>query len=100
MEPNSIYISGPMTGKPLFNRHAFVAAESDLRQRSPDAVIHNPAYLSHDEPTWENFMRLALAELLKCEAIYMLKGWRESRGATLELTIAHALGMRVIYECE
>jgi hypothetical protein len=88
-----------MTGLPLFNRHAFMAAESDLQERSPECTIFNPINAVVAEPTWENFMREDIAMLLECEAIYMLKGWKESRGATLELTIATALGMRVIYEC-
>jgi hypothetical protein len=98
VEPNSIYISGPMTGKPLFNRHAFVAAESYLNGQHPSLRTYSPHTICLSEPTWENCMRVALAMLLKCEAIYMLKGWRNSKGARLELLIAQELGMRVLYE--
>jgi hypothetical protein len=97
--PNSIYISGPMTGKPLFNHHAFRAAETYLNRNHPKLRVESPHNIVIiDDPTWENYMRVALTMMLKCDAIYMLKGWRDSKGARLELTIAQELGMEIIYE--
>ena len=40
-------------------------------------------------------MRVAIPELCKCDAIYMLEGWRHSKGARLEHTIARELGMEI-----
>lgn len=88
-----------MTGLPRYNRDAFIAAGVTIRERSPHVIIRSPHTISLAEPTWENCMREALAMLLKCDAIYMLKGWRDSKGARIELALALELGMRVIYEC-
>lgn len=44
------------------------------------------------------FMRADLRALLDCDAIYMLPGWRESRGATTEHTVAVACGIPVLEE--
>ena len=33
-----------------------------------------------------------------CTAIYMLKGWAESSGASTELAVAKLLGLEVIFE--
>jgi len=41
-----------------------------------------------------------LEMLKRCEAIYMLKGWRESEGAKKEWMLAVAMGIKVIYEYE
>lgn len=95
---NSIYISGPMTGKPQFNRPAFVVAEDYLNGHHPALKVLSPHTIVIDEPSWEKYMRVALGMMLKCEAIYMLKGWRDSKGARIELGLAQELGMRVIYE--
>lgn len=95
---NSIYISGPMTGKPQFNRPAFVVAEDYLNGHHPALKVLSPHTIVIDEPSWEKYMRVALGMMLKCEAIYMLKGWRDSKGARIELGLAQELGMRVVYE--
>ena len=42
-------------------------------------------------------MRKAIAQLVECDAIYMLSGWGKSRGALLELEIAKGLDMPVFY---
>ena len=40
-------------------------------------------------------MREDIRAMLDCDRIHMLPGWERSRGAVLELTIAHALGFTV-----
>ena len=41
-------------------------------------------------------MRVDLAALLTCDAIVLLEGWQQSRGAQLEKTVAEAIGLMVI----
>ena len=45
-------------------------------------------------------MRADIPLLLAADAIYILLGWKESRGALLEKYIAEELGMTIIYETE
>ena len=40
-------------------------------------------------------MRLSIAQVLQAEAVALLPGWVNSRGATLERRIATALGLLV-----
>lgn len=90
-----IYLAGPMTGLPEFNFPAFHAAAADLRALGH--VVSSPAELPPDIGTdrpWSFYMRRGLGMLLECEAIVLLSGWAESRGASLELTVAKALGMQ------
>ena len=46
--------------------------------------------------SWEDCMRKDIAELVTCSAIYLLPGWHNSKGATLEHHIAERLGLHII----
>lgn len=93
----TIYIAGPMTGLPNFNRENFNRAAARLKKDGWD--VKNPADLG-DIPgaTWEDYIRLGLKSLLTCSTIYMLKGWEGSKGAKIELAVAKELGMKELYE--
>jgi len=41
-------------------------------------------------------MKTTLAELLECDAIFMVKGWQESRGAVIEYNLASELGLALL----
>lgn len=86
------YIAGPMTGLPDFNFPAFHEAAARLRARG-DTVL-NPAE-NPDPPckSWVGYMRMAIAQLVQCDAVFLLPGWRDSRGARLEVEIARQLGL-------
>lgn len=87
-----IYICGPMTGLPDENRPAFDAAAARLRACGLN--VHSPSETPRGL-TWEQYMRLGLAELVKCTGIAVLPGWDRSRGACLEVQVATDLGLRV-----
>jgi len=90
-----LYISGPMTGYPEFNKPAFEeAAESALKDGRFDVVVNPTA----DRPRgrqWVDYMKADLKELLDCNAIAMLKGSKKSKGARLEFKIAEELGFEI-----
>jgi hypothetical protein len=89
-----IYIAGPMTGLPGLNFAAFHAAARQLRGAGHDVV--NPAEINPDTTmSWHACMRRDIAELVTCDAIYLLPGWGASKGATLEHHIAQRLGLIV-----
>ena len=43
-------------------------------------------------------MSVCLKAMLDCDGIYMLKGWKKSRGAKLEHFIALKLGIEILLE--
>lgn len=91
-----VYVAGPMSGLPDFNYPAFHAAAARLR--ATGVHVENPAENPVPEcGSWEGYIRLALAQLITCDAIALLPGWAGSRGARLELHIASELGMPVIH---
>lgn len=72
----------------------FSQAEYWLRQQGHETV--NPLRLCSSTWTWERCMRVRIPELMKCDAICLLKDWGESRCAITEYYLASRLGMRML----
>ncbi len=91
----TVYISGPMTGHPGYNRPAFHAMANKLRARGYEVL--NPAEVELDaSATWGDYLRKNLQMLVTVQEVCMLPGWQESKGAVLEVAIAHILGIPVV----
>ncbi|WP_129991868.1 DUF4406 domain-containing protein [Rahnella sp. CFA14(1/10)] len=88
-----VYIAGPMTGLPHFNRPAFQQAAINLSFEKHLPL--NPAILP-DGLTEADYMAIALTMLQRAEAIYLLSGWQFSAGARAEHALALKLGLEVI----
>ena len=88
-----IYISGPMTGRPEFNRPAFMEASSALEQAGHEVL--NPAAMidHHDDWAWSDYMRCAVTIMMAANAVALLPGWEGSRGALIEKHLAELLGI-------
>lgn len=114
-----IYLSGPMTNIPDLNRPAFFAAEKRLT--AGGNFVINPHRISALFGTADELAaafaavyvinecqpeaRLAravmdadLAAVRSCDAIYLLKGWKTSRGARRELAEALKYGLEIFEE--
>ena len=92
-----VYLAGPMTGIAEFNFPAFNAEAARLR--ATGLYVLNPA--DHgvvDGADWADYLRHDIAGLASCERIHLLRGWSKSKGATLEVTIAKALGMSITFQ--
>ncbi|WAX22827.1 hypothetical protein MAJJADAN_00065 [Pseudomonas phage Amjad_SA] len=86
-----VYISGPMTGLPDFNYPAFNAEAARLRALGYH--VENPAE-NPEQPCWEDYMKVAIRQMLTCDTIAVLPGWGKSRGAWMEVSIAERVGMK------
>jgi hypothetical protein len=82
-----------MSGLPDFNRPAFDLAARKLR--GAGFAVLSPAELPEPGPApeWVDWMRAALRLLLDADAVALLPGWRESRGAVIESDLARALDL-------
>lgn len=87
------YVSGPMTGYDDYNFPAFNAAADELRAAGWEVL--NPADKGViDGWDWADYLRYDLEEIAsKATHIYTLPGWRESKGARLEMHVCEELGI-------
>ena len=99
-ENYTIYISGPITGDPNA-KERFAKAQEHLEKVW---TVINPFEIPGTKEIdaagglWEEYMKKDIAALVEADFIYMLHGWRRSRGARLERKIAKALKIGVLYE--
>lgn len=105
---DTIYIAGPMRGYPRFNFDAFDAAEKELAGKGYNALSPHRMELDHGfDPSksldangfdLKEAVRRDVEAIIAADAVYMLKGWEQSAGATAEFHIARWLDKEIIFE--
>jgi len=104
-KPTRVYIAGPMSNLPGLNHPAFNAAAQALRDAGFDAVNPvdlNPLPADIDQmcacqraQIWRQCMRRDIAAMVDCDAVVLLPGWTQSKGAWIEHELAEKLGIPV-----
>ena len=86
----AVYISGKITGDDNYKRK-FVEAKVKLLKQGYNVI--SPVDVGEYEfLTYEQFLHIDFALIDVCDAIYMLKDWKDSNGARLEFEYAKANG--------
>jgi uncharacterized protein DUF4406 len=101
-----IYLAGPMRGIPEFNFPAFTEATASLRRwghevasphekdiRVPGFDPKRPETLKALDPA-ETF-QWDLQQVLDSQAVVLLPGWENSKGAQLERLVAESTGKKI-----
>lgn len=99
MKNKDCYISGPITNNPDyisdFSKAEYEIYDLGLRPVNPTRLVP-----FNKNWQWEDYMREDIKLLLNCSYIYMLKGWKDSRGAKLEKNLADQLKIKTILQKE
>lgn len=92
-----LYLSGPITADIEHYKTKFDAAESYLMWKGH--TVLNPAVhpLGLD---YESYMDIDMAMIRAADGIVMLKDWKQSSGAKLELKYSMQIGIKVFYGIE
>lgn len=98
-----IFVSGPYRGQDWVevDNHIRRAREAAVKLwRDGWAVICPHSNTSHFDGLCpdEVWLEGDLEILKRCDAIYMLKDWRASKGAKAELDLASKNGLEIIFE--
>ena len=89
-----VYIAGPMTGLPDYNRGSFNGAAEALA--AANLIPLNPAAIRLDDwADWLDYMRATARLLTEADGVALLPGWESSRGARIERRWATDVGIRV-----
>lgn len=88
-----IYIAGRINGNPDYKKQ-FADAEKKLLSQG-HAVINPVKNLGF---SYKEYIDMGLCELMRCDAIYLLNGWMDSMGATLEYHYAITVGLKVFFD--
>lgn len=93
-----VYLSAPISGYDLEERRkAFSKIEERLLNNGYE--VCNPMGAQWQEGiTTQEYMRKDLEMLLTCDTILMMEGWNNSIGCKLELDVAIATGIDVMFE--
>ena len=86
-----IYLAGPITGVEGY-RGRFAVARRQCETKGHRVM--DPSVLPEGFD-WQDYMPICLAMLQCCEAICLLPGWEQSRGAQKELRMALYWGKTV-----
>lgn len=93
-----IYLSGPITGvkNHLLN---FLRAENAIRasKKFKGSDIINPARLGNVLPygTHKEYMELCYSLVGMSDKMVMLAGWKKSKGACMEKSLAEEMGIEI-----
>lgn len=87
-----IYIAGKITGDPNYKEKFDIAATSLELQGH---IVLNPAELPEGMLP-ADYMRICSAMLDTADAIYLLKGWYSSSGASIERNYAMYIGKSIL----
>lgn len=90
-----VFISGPMTGLPDFNRVAFNAEAERLAALG--FIVLNPAVFP-DGLEHGQYMAMCLPMLEQADTIMLLEGWENSKGAVMEFNRARELQLPTMFQ--
>ena len=88
-----VYIAGAITNNPDYNKQ-FAEAEEILK--ASGHTVLNP--VKNKGFSYKDYIDMGLCELMKCDGIYLLDGWLNSRGARLEFLYALVTDMVIVEE--
>lgn len=96
----TIYISGAISSIPINEAYTLFNNAQTYLQKLGHKVI-NPMTLDHNHGrSWAEYIIEDLNLLInsKCNAIYMLKNWKQSPGAQIEHIFAKNMNLKILYQ--
>lgn len=90
-----IFLSGAISNRLDTYSLYFDAAADVLTSRGWE--VYNPTCIPIDT-NWQDSMKQTIRALTECDIMYVLRGYKDSKGVKIELNLAEKLGLTIIYE--
>ena len=92
-----VFISGPVSAR-VYSEvvQEFNKAEKMLIELGYEVV--NPVKIVPPNTLWPEAMKICLKELKSCDAIFMLKRYEFSKGASMEYFKSRSLNLEIIFQ--
>ena len=101
----SIYISLPITGHEDTYEQRLDEAVEYVKKMYPDVYIITPKEIAERledmrpmKPTYKEYLLADIEAIAHCDAIFICKGWRDSKGCIVERAFAKAIGVNRLYQ--
>lgn len=91
-----VYIAGKIGGDPRY-KEKFEEAEKNLL--SSGYIVLNPAVLPEGFEHHQ-YMHICFAMIDVCDTVYMLRDWKDSKGASAEFAYVVRNGKKIMYQKE
>lgn len=88
-----IYLSGAISNNPEYKKQ-FTRKYRELEEKY---IVLSPLFINANLE-WKEHMHIDLAMIDVCDVVYMMKGWKDSRGAKIEEVYAQFKDKEIIYE--
>lgn len=88
-----LYLSGAITNNPEYKKQ-FTRKYKELEEKY---IVLSPLFINANLE-WKEYMHIDLAMIDVCDVVYMMKGWKDSRGAKIEEVYAQFKDKEIIYE--
>ena len=95
-----IYIAGKITGL-TEEEYTEKFSNATLVLMDNGVTVVNPVIICSgldESNTWKEYMDICLFNLIRCDSIYMLNNWFDSKGARVEYAVAKELGLKIMSE--
>ena len=102
-----VFISGKITGENIYEcvikfkaAHNFILFNDVTKFRINEHEIIIPLFLEgiYFGVNWLDAMKICIKELKTCSHIYMLKDWKDSKGAQIEHQFALDNNIKIVYQ--
>ena len=100
-----IYISIPISGHEDTYEQRLDEAVEYVKKMYTDVYIITPKEIAERlkdmrpmKPTYKEYLLADIEAIAHCDAIFICKGWRDSKGCIVERAFAKAIGVNRLYQ--
>ena len=95
-DPKNVYICGPWYGEYTDERFKEFIHLSRIIIERGFYPFFPPSFTHHESLPIGEYFKRAMKKLLKCQYIYLMRGWQENNAAVVEYLTARCMGLQVL----